>query len=264
MHFDDFLKKACPPLNLDWRKYRRRAARHRIQARIAELGLAGYMAYLEKLAGDPAEAAGLAERMRITVSRFYRDRPCWEELQSLVLPRLLQDLAPGETLHCWSAGCCGGEEPYTLALLWLAVCQKQRRGCAIDILASDIDTVSLERARRGIYRASSLREIPATLRDRYFRRTGDFWHLDAEVKSLVRFEVRDLMNDLLPPPQHLICCRYLVFTYFRGERRLAAAKRLHQAIRKQGALMIGGKESLGPAAEAFRPWPGAKKIFRPA
>jgi chemotaxis protein methyltransferase CheR len=38
MRFDDFLQEACPPLDLEWRKYRRRAARHRVNARLAGIG----------------------------------------------------------------------------------------------------------------------------------------------------------------------------------------------------------------------------------
>jgi hypothetical protein len=46
MHFDAFLQRACPPLDLDWRKYRRRAARHRVQQRMTDLGLSQFEDYL--------------------------------------------------------------------------------------------------------------------------------------------------------------------------------------------------------------------------
>ena len=74
LNFDEFLKLACPPLDLQWRKYRRRAARHRVRARMDELGLGEYGDYLAILREDSQEASSLADLMRVTVSRFFRER----------------------------------------------------------------------------------------------------------------------------------------------------------------------------------------------
>lgn len=85
-----------------------------------DLGLKDYGAYLDLLRRDPGEAAGLADRMRITVTRFFRERERWDILVDRVLPGLVAALGEGGRLRVWSAGCCGGEEPCTLAMLWLA------------------------------------------------------------------------------------------------------------------------------------------------
>lgn len=262
MRFDQFLKEACPPLDLEWRKYRRRAARHRVEERMEELGLPDYAAYLEQIRCDAAEAAGLAERMRVTVSRFFREWERWEMLRQTVLSRILLEKGPDEPLRIWSAGCCGGEEPYTLALLWQVHFRERHPGRSVEILGTDIDTASLERARLGVYEPGSVREIPRPLLHRYFRRDNRLWLLDERVKGMVRFAERDLMHSPLPQEMDLVCCRYLVFTYYRGQRRLEAAMRLWQALRPGGALMIARKEDLGTATELFEPWPEAEGVFR--
>jgi chemotaxis protein methyltransferase CheR len=261
MDFDQFLQEACPPLDLEWRKYRRRAARHRVEERMGELGLADFASYLERLRTDPGEAAGLAERMRITVTRFFRERQRWEMLRQTVLPRLLREKIPGEPLRIWSAGCCGGEEPYTLALLWLEHFRDRHPGRPLEILGTDVDHASLERARRAVYGKGSLREIPEPLLHRYFQRENHLWRLDERVKTVVKLVEADLIYSPPPREMDLVCCRYLVFTYYRGRRRFEAARRLGQALRPGGALMIGRKEALGPAAEIFRPWPGAEGFY---
>jgi chemotaxis methyl-accepting protein methylase len=258
MTFDEFLKAACPPLDLEWRKYRRRTSRHRVEARLRELGLDGFAGYLERLRSDPSEAAALADRMRVTVSRFFRERQLWESLFQTVLPTLLRERSPTDPLRLWCAGCCGGEEPYTLALLW----QERFAPRPVEILATDIDAASLERARAAVYNMSSLREVPAVLRQRHFRRQDRCWRLDAAIAGQVRFAVHNLMTDPLPVGLDLILCRYLAFTYYHGERRLLAARRLWQALRPGGALMIGRKEELGPAGALFTPWPEAPWVFR--
>src|SRR6266540_2749392 len=147
MTFDEFLREACADLDLAWRKYRRRSARHRLDERLRELGLDDYRAYLERLRTEPSEAAGLADLLRVTVSRFFRERGCWRDLTKIVLPALIAKRQTG-SLRIWSAGCCGGEEPYTVALAWLDYLQPLHPALEVEILATDIDETSLARARQ--------------------------------------------------------------------------------------------------------------------
>ena len=72
MTFDEFLREIGPDLDLDWRKYRKRAARHRVDQRLHMLGFADYASFLARLRADPEEAEGLPDRMRVTVGRFFR------------------------------------------------------------------------------------------------------------------------------------------------------------------------------------------------
>ena len=262
MRYNEFLKQVCPAHDLAWRKYRRRESRRRIEARMQQLGLPDYAAYLERLRSDPAEAAGLAERMRVTVSRWFREQERWQQLAQDVIPRLLAEKPAQEPLRIWSAGCCGGEEPYTLALLWLDMVRHQHPERDVEIIATDIDAISLARARRGIYEHGSIREVPQPLLQRYFRKENHRWHLDQRVKQMVRFIEVDICHTPPPAEIDLVCCRYLVFTYFTGQRRLDAAMQLRQALRPGGALMIARKEELGVAAELFAPWPGVAGVFR--
>ena len=174
MNFDDFLKKACPPLNLDWRKYRRRAARHRVNNRIKELDLYGYASYLERLRTDPAEAEILPDVMLVTVSRFFREEDRWEKLKEEVLPQLLKNCLGNRSVRAWSIGCCGGEEPFTLALLWLHYLKSRYPVHILEILGTDLDMPSLNRASQGVYTDSSLREVPEEILCRWFCRKKTF------------------------------------------------------------------------------------------
>lgn len=262
MRYNEFLKAVCPKQELAWRKYRRREARRRVEARMQQLDLSDYAAYLARLQSDPAEAAGLAARMRVTVSRFFREQERWQKLAEEVIPKLLADNPPHTPLRIWSAGCCGGEEPYTIALLWLADLQKRFSDHRVEILATEIDANCLARARRGIYEQGSIREVSHPLLQRYFHKENNRWHLTDRVKQRVQFIEADIFDTPLPEALDLVCCRYLVFTYFTGQRRLDAAKLLHQALRAGGALMIARKEELGLASELFVPWPGVAGVFK--
>jgi len=263
MDYDHFLREVCPRLDLRWRKYRRRSARRRVESRFRELGLAGFEEYCELLKRNATETAGLADGMRVTVSRFFRERGQWDLLLDRVLPGVLASGEPDRPFRVWSAGCCGGEEPYTLAILWLEQVSSPSHGRTLDILASDIDPDSLERASFAVYDPGTLREVPAPIRDRWFVREGPGWRLGSQPKNMVRFVRHNLIEDPPPEGMDLVLCRYLAFTYYGGERRHRAAHRIWTALRPQGALMIGRKEGLGPRElELFGRWVGAEGFFR--
>ena len=263
MTFDRFLQEAALLEGLAWRKYRRRSARHRVELRINELGLNGFDAYLDLLRSDPKETSGLADLMRVTVSRFFREREEWRTLVDKVLPALLAGKTDTEPCRVWSAGCCGGEEPYTLAMAWLESIADLHQGRALEIIASDIDQASLERASTARYHGSSLREVTPHTRARFFRQERGLWSLSGAVKGLVRLDRRSLMSGPLPSGMDLVLCRYLAFTYYRGERLLAATVRLWEALRPGGVLMVGRKERLcGPESAYFERWQGCEGFYR--
>ncbi|KAF0215179.1 MAG: chemotaxis protein methyltransferase [Geobacteraceae bacterium] len=263
MNFDRFLQEAALLEGLAWRKYRRRSARRRVEHRLMELGLDGFDAYLELLRSDPKETSGLADLMRVTVSRFFREREQWRILADKVLPELIAENIGVDVIRAWSAGCCGGEEPYTLAIVWLESIAPFHPGSAIEILASDIDEASLERACAASYDMGSLREVPPDTLAHYLTREKGHWSLAGEVKGLVRLERRNVMSDPLPAGMDLVLCRYLAFTYYRGERLHAATVRLWETLRPGGILMVGKKERLpGGASAFFDPWSGCDGFYR--
>lgn len=263
MTYDQFLREACPGLELNWRKYRRRSARRRVEGRMAELGIEDFGSYLSQLRDDPEEALGLPDLMRVTVSRFLREKKAWDELASVALPSVLAGKPAGDTLRAWSAGCCGGEEPYSLALLWLGGLGEHYPDIRLDILATDIDDAALDRAGEGKYARGSLAEVPAAAIERWFRRHDGLWSVDDSVRRLVRFERHNLMAGPLPDGIDLVLCRYLAFTYYSGGRLLSAAERIHRTLNPGGLLMLGLRESLPMAARGlFVPVHGTGCIFR--
>lgn len=262
MTFDEFLLRACPPLDLEWRKYRRRAARHRVQTRMQELGIYEYGEYLQRLQSDEAEKRMFPEIVLVTVSRFFRERECWEDLEYKVIPELLGKKERG-MLHVWSAGCCGGEEPYTLAILWLARLQERYPGWGISILATDIDDISLARAQKGEYGEGSLREVPQQILHTFFRRDDSLWRMSDDPRLLVSLRKHNLLNDSPPGQLDMVFCRYLAFTYFRGKHRQTAMERIVSALRPGGTLVIGLKESLLEGEyKQFEAWEGVQGVFK--
>jgi chemotaxis methyl-accepting protein methylase len=247
MHFDHFIRAACAGRDLEWRKYRR-ASRKRVLNRIRALGLKGYEDYLHYLDSHPEEAAQLPNLLRVTVSRFFRDLKCWQELIEEVLPGLVAR-SRSRRLKALSIGACGGEEPYALALAWVESIQPAFPDRAIDITALELDQASLSRAGEALYHPSTLREVPEEVKARWFHPEKGGYRLHPLIRDMVEFRRLDLLRNPLPGNQDLILCRYLAFTYFRAELELAVSQKLSRALKHRGVLMIGAKEGPGPMTE---------------
>jgi chemotaxis protein methyltransferase CheR len=214
---------------------------HRLIRRIAALGLAGPTAYRAFLASHPEERAVLEELCRVHVSRFHRDRAVFDALGERVLPALAE---AGATVRVWSAGCAAGEEPYTVALLWHLAVGARFPDRHLEIVATDADSPSLERARRACYPRASLRELPAGWSERAFVPEGREVCLKPELRAPVRFLRADLRQEAPPGPFDLILCRNLAFTYFDEADQRRVAARLAARLAPGGALLIGARERL--------------------
>jgi chemotaxis protein methyltransferase CheR len=191
--------------------------------------------YRHTLTESHSERERFRTLLGVTITRFYRDPDMWEFLKQEVLP----GLAGLPRAVMFSAGCAGGEEPYTLAMLWREYGPENTRPV---ILAMDIDETVLCRARAGEYCGGGLRLLPQNFLDTYFTNQGGLFQLDQVIRSMVRFYLGDLT--VIGPPRgiHLAFCRNLAYTYFGPEERNRITQAFSRAIRPGGWLVIGAKE----------------------
>jgi chemotaxis methyl-accepting protein methylase len=250
--------------------YKDTCMRRRIAVRMRARGAADYASYSRLLDSDPAEYEWLISALTVNVTKLFRNAEAWEAVARTVLPSLRE--LPAPRLSCWVAGCASGEEAYTLAALWLELTEERRNGHTGDpgrlrITATDIDRASLAAAEAGSYGAESFTETPAPMRDRWFtpsdeagrRRAG------AELRSLIRFERRDLLLEPAPSQaMHLITCRNVVI-YFDRESQDALMQRFHDALVPGGYLVLGKVETLlGASRTLFDAVDSRQRIFRRA
>ncbi len=262
----ELLRWALPELGLRYAGLSnvRGQVRKRIARRIKALGLDGARAYRGRLEADPAEWRELEGLCRITITRFYRDRGVFEALERRVLPELARGARSRGSLSAWSAGCCGGEEPYSLVLLWLCRGAEIAPELELRVLATDADPEQLERARRGRYAGGALRDLPPELLTRGFAKDGESWVLRDEVKSSVELRVQDLRVEQPPGPFDLVLCRNLAFTYFDEPWQIRIANDIAERLVPRGTLVIGKHERLPGAVTCFEPMLAHEGIFTKA
>jgi chemotaxis protein methyltransferase CheR len=240
----DLLQWAATEVGLrpeGFRRVRKQVCK-RLYRRISALNLAGPTAYRAFVAAHPEERTVLEDLCRVHVSRFHRDRPVFDALRARVLPALARDA--GSLLRVWCAGCAAGEEPYTIALIWQLALAAQLPATRLEVLATDADPASLERARRACYPPSSLRELPRGWQEQAFVPGPGGPCLKAELRAAVELRQADLRRDTPDGPFQLILCRNLAFTYFAEADQREVAARLESLLAPGGALLIGAKERL--------------------
>jgi chemotaxis protein methyltransferase CheR len=261
-----FLQWALPRLGLHWPGFRkvRQIVCKRIERRRRALGIANLDAYREYLDDHGQEWEALRALCSIPISRFGRDRSVFELLEHSVLPALAAAAGArlGRTLTCWSAGCASGEEPYSVSILWGLHLAQFFPGVTLRVLATDIDDQLLERAAIGCYGWSSLKETPRAWSEQAFERRGGAYCVREAFRESVTFARQDIRLSVPDTRFDLILCRNVVLTYFEPEVRHAVMRRVADALRPGGALVVGVHETLPQGMDELVAWPEARAVFR--
>ncbi len=233
----------------------------RLIRRLRELGDLSFTAYFERVTGP----GGAAERVRLldaittNETRFFRE-PQHFTLLDRLLPRWVAEAAAGRRprrLRVWSAGCSTGEEPYSVAMTLLEHCRPVEEW-DLEILATDLSTRALERARHAVWPLARSTEIPPHLLKRYMLRgrgpQEGVMRASSELRRLVRVERLNL-NDADYPSVgvvDLLFCRN-VLIYFDAASKRRVITRLVAHLRPGGLLFLGHSESLAGLHTALRP-----------
>lgn len=262
-----FLQWSLPRLGLRWPGFRRvrKQVYKRLRRRLQELGLTGLTDYRNFLEQNPLEWKILDSLCRITISRFYRDRQVFADLSAKILPALTRDTlkSSDKEIRCWSAGCCSGEEPYTLQIIWqLLISPALAPDLGLKIFATTTGTELITRAEKGVYPASSLQSLPQEFIARAFIRENNLYRLKPAFTEGVEFIEQDIRNNMPAGLFHLILCRNLVLTYFEETIQLKIMQKIIDRLRPGGVLVIGRHENLPKGLTGLTAIPGLPCIFR--
>jgi chemotaxis protein methyltransferase CheR len=226
-----------------------------------QLGSRGLDEYLLSLQEEP-EAAAAAERfLTVSISRFFRDRGVWRALEEHIVPALLKENR--EPLSVWSAGCARGEEVYTFKIVWARLRARLHPLPRLHIRATDLNPAYIAEAQKGVYRQSSLKEVPADLRGAFFRPVAPgMFAVSDEIKEGISWRVHDFISDEPPAERfEIIFLRNNLLTYYEEEIRNSAFRKIVKHLAHNGFLIIGSHENL-PANELLKPSPYHPKIFK--
>lgn len=232
----------------------------RLARRLRELGLESFGAYYRHVVkGDLLERVHLLDCICTNETHFFREPRQFEFLQSRVFPEWKAQSAAGlmpRRIRVWSAACSTGEEPYSLAMaLWGQF--SPATGWEVEILASDLSTRALEKARAGVWPVEKAQEIPPRHLKLYMRKgtrsQEGKMKVGPEIRSLVRFERINLIDEVCPVTGcfDLIFCRN-VLIYFDNASKKRVVHRLLKHLAPTGYLFMGHAESLNGVTDRVR------------
>jgi chemotaxis protein methyltransferase CheR len=225
----------------------------RLSRRLRELGLQRFRQYYDYVVADKSgqECIFLIDNITTNETHFFREPHQFDYLSRSLMPAWERDAAAGlrhRKVRIWSAACSSGEEPYSIAMLLLDYFPPES-GWQIEVLATDISTRVLERAREGIWPIARADSIPAGLLKKYMLRgTGGQqgnMKAGALVRSVLRFDRLNLHDPQYPLSGSFdaIFCRN-VLIYFDQQSRAGVIGRMMNLLGDGGHLFLGHAESL--------------------
>ena len=257
-----FLEQLRERSGIDFTSYKTPTILRRLQRRIVATGTGELETYLNYLQRQPDEYQRLVSSFLIKVTEFFRDPELFGHLRERTLPDLIAYAAAhGKELRLWSAGCATGEEAYSLAILVAEALGDELGQFTVRIFATDVDSEAINFARRGVYPASALEQLPRDLLERYFVEVGGAYEIRKAVRGMTVFGQHDLGQRAPFPRIDLALCRN-VLIYFTKELQRRALQLFAFSLREGGYLALGKSETTSPLSEYFVLEQTRLKIYR--
>jgi chemotaxis protein methyltransferase CheR len=231
----------------------------RLSRRLRELGGPSFKDYLRQVEEDVVERGRLLDAICTHETHFFREPRHFEFIEKEVLPRWRAQGSTdtgGQRVRVWSAGCSTGEEAFTLAMVLRSQLPPQE-GWVIEILATDLSTRILERARQTLWPIARAQEIPTHyLKAFMLRGTGSqegWMKAGPELRPLVHFQRLNLNQAPYAGLGRfdLIFCRN-VLIYFDVASKTRVVEQLLNHLQPQGYLFLGHAESLSGYSHPLR------------
>ncbi|MGA7107410.1 MAG: CheR family methyltransferase [Terracidiphilus sp.] len=223
----------------------------RIRRRLKALEMDSYDQYCQYLFGSKGmqkEIVQLIDVVTTNKTDFFREPKHFEFLSNRVLPEFSARYASSRPFFVWSAGCSTGEEAYTLGMLLSEHAQKHP-GFRFRILATDISTAVLEKARLGVYNEDAINPLPESLKRKYFLRSRDAAshrvRAVPELRRWIEFRHLNFMDADYGVAERAdaVFCRNVIIYFERSTQECILAK-LSLCLMPEGYLFMGHAETL--------------------
>jgi len=241
--------------------YKEPTLQRRIGARMAAKGCETLDDYTKAVSDDPEEGRRLVDALLIKVTALFRDRSAFDALRAEARRLLSEAAEENRPLRVWSAGCCTGEEAYSLAILLDQEASNLPVSPQFQIFATDVSETFITQARRGFFAADQLVDASDEELSTYFTPVARGYRVIEKLRDRIVFARHDLIRSTPFMNIDLASCRNLLI-YFKPDVQRAALTTLAMALRQDGVLFLGRSETTGELREAFSEVSRAAKIFQ--
>ncbi|MDZ8081171.1 MAG: CheR family methyltransferase [Nostoc sp. DcaGUA01] len=245
---------------VDFSQYKQTTLKRRILRRMILYKLERLEDYVRYLQDNPGEVTALYQDVLITITSFFRDKEPFEVLKTKVFPNIVKQRKADSPIRIWIAGCSTGEEAYSIAICLIEYLTSEGINHPVQIFATDINEVAIEKARNGIYKPSQLADVSPERLQHFFVQVEGGYQINKLVRELCVFARQNLISD--PPFSRLdlITCRnVLIYLGSSVQKKLLPV--FHYGLKPTGYLMLGTSETVGEFTDLFDLIDRKQKIY---
>jgi two-component system CheB/CheR fusion protein len=247
----------------DFSQYKPNTIHRRIERRMAINQIERIDGYVTFLQREPAEVQELFRDLLIGVTSFFRDPDAFKVLKEKAIPKIFANKHEGDAIRVWSSGCSTGEEAYSLAMLLAEGMEDRKKGFAIQVFATDIDSQALAVARAGIYPASIATDVSPERLARFFTLEpgGEHYRIHKGIRDMIIFSEQDVIKNPPFSKLDLISCRN-VMIYMGVSLQKKLIPLFHYALNPGGTLFLGTAETTGDFSGLFSALDNKQKLYQ--
>src|SRR5258706_619339 len=245
---------------MDFGNYRRKTLQRRIARRMVLHQLDNTHDYADLIAKFSRELGALYQDVLISVTSFFRDPEAFDAVKTVVFPRLTENRKRRDHVRVWTLGCSTGEEAYSLAMAYSEYAEASGERTPMQIFASDVNGVGIEKARAGIYPRGLEQPVSPERLRRFFTEVDGSYRIAKPIRDMCVFARH---NGLADPPfsriDFVACRNLLIYLEPVLQQRLFPV--LHYALCPDGMLWLGSSETANAFGDLFEAQDSKHRIY---
>lgn len=251
---DEEFREILRYLELSWQGYRkvRKGIKRRLSKHIKMNSFQTVGKYLTSMQQNTNLRGQCRLFLTVPISRFFRHQQVWIDLESEILPALIQ--AKPHCIKVWSAGCAGGEEVYSFNIIWNRLKKRYIDLPDLKLTATDMNPLYIQRAQSAVYTRSSLYEISKEEIPEYFIKVDENTF---EMKSTFKKNIELILHNFEDPPPgneyDIVFLRNSLLTYYQTARTEFVFSNIISALVTGGLIIIGSHENMPETYSHLKP-----------
>ena len=231
-------------------EHKREMVYSRLARRLRQYRLTRFADYLARLERQPdtKEWESFTNALTTNLTAFFREAHHFPLLASHVAKS-------AEPVRVWSSAASTGEEPYSIAMVLNEALG--RRASEARVIATDIDTDALAKAREAVYPMDQVDKLSEERRKRFFLRgsgaRAGMARIRPELAAMVELQALNLLAPKweIQGPFDAIFCRNIMI-YFDKATQARILERFVPLLKPDGLLFAGHSENFSYISQAFR------------
>lgn len=220
----------------------------RLSNMISARGFKSFKEYIDFAFADKTgnETIQLVNKLTTNHTFFMREPEHFEFLKKVILPYLETKNSATKVLDLWCAASSTGQEPYTIVMTVDEYFGANAARWKVNLLATDLDTDVLAKAKAGVYTTDMLKDVPKKWMEKYFTKVdANTYRVIDRLRNQITFRQFNLMKPIVDKKLYdLISCRN-VMIYFEPETKNELVERFYDVTKEGGYLFTGHAESVG-------------------